>query len=109
MRLAFAIAIVLALAGCNSNEFPTLTELLKVEDSGELDDATSSDSEQFEDVQSRYLYYLESVKTQAEKDAVRAACKRSMQRILERARQRVRDAEEKLRQAKDHMIPKASA
>jgi hypothetical protein len=109
MRLAFKISIVLALTGCSPKDSPTLAEMLTTEDSGELDDATLPDSEQFEEVQARYIYYLESVNTAADKDAARAACKRSMERILERARQRVKDAEEQSKRAKDKAAPSENA
>jgi hypothetical protein len=91
------LAGLLALAGCAPKDGPTLGELLAIEATGELDDQTITAAEQIDEATQRAGICLETTRTRDERAAVKAAYRKTVNRIMERARQRVRDAEEHLR------------
>jgi len=87
-----------------------LTQLLADEDAGKLDNLAVSESEQIDAAVKRFRCYVKDLAgTNAEVDACKACLKRAVARIVERARQKVREAEERLERVKEKNVPKENA
>lgn len=109
MRAALPVLFILCLSVAAEDakvaeaKKPTLAESLERERRGDFEDSTQDVAEQIDAARDRFYEYYSKTDEDDDKQAIKDAFHVVTQRILERARQQLREAEERLDRALERL------